>query len=330
MLAAIHFHGWWSWVPIVFVYMFVPLGDQVLPISKANWSDDEEQMKSRQRVFDWLLYLNLPLYLPVVAYYLFVVTHQPLALWEIIGLTLSMGMMVGTIGINVAHELGHRSKAIEQAMAELLLTTALYTHFIIEHNRGHHKTVATPEDPASARFGESLYAFWWRSIIGQYRHAWDIEAKLLIKKGYSFISWSNRMIRLQCLNLGYLALVYMVFGWQGVGFATLVAIIGIQHLETVNYLEHYGLTRKKLDTGIYEKVSPVHSWNSDHPLGRIFLYELSRHSDHHYKASRKYQILRHLDNSPQLPLGYPASLLMALIPPLWFRIMNRELTRQVG
>jgi alkane 1-monooxygenase len=206
----------------------------------------------------------------------------------------------------------------------------LDNHFFIEHNRGHHKWVGTPQDPATARLGESIYRFWPRSILGAYRNAWKLEKERLQKDGKAVFSIYNEMIWFQIANLAYLGLVWFFFGWAGLAFALAAAAIGILLLETVNYIEHYGLSRRKLPSGFYEKTSPRHSWNSNHELGRIFLYELTRHSDHHYKATRKYQVLRHFDESPQLPLGYPATMLMAMLPPLWFGVMDRRAREVLG
>ncbi|MAT53690.1 MAG: alkane 1-monooxygenase [Saprospirales bacterium] len=324
-LIAILWQGAWSYSTVVVAFVLIPIGEQLLGGSPKNLTPEEEGKKARTFFFDLLLYLNLPILYGLVFLFLKTVTTASLQTWEVVGLTLSTSIIVGTIGINVAHELGHRRKKFEQWLSKLMLTTALYTHFFIEHNRGHHVWVATDKDPASAPAGESLYHFWWRSISGSYLHAWQLEADRLKRKGRSPLSPSNQMIWLQLMQLLYLAAVWYLFGWTGLFFAVAIALGGALLLETVNYIEHYGLRRKKLPNGQYEKVKPWHSWNSDHELGRIFLYELTRHSDHHYKATRKYQVLRHFDESPQLPLGYPASMLLALIPPLWFRTMHERL-----
>jgi len=239
-------------------------------------------------------------------------------------MTLNIGVLIGTIGINVAHELGHRSTQYEQFFAKALLLSGLYMHFFIEHNRGHHKNVATEEDPASARFGENVYTFWFRSITQSYLDAWRLEAQRLKRSGKNVISTDNQMIWYQIIQAVYLLSVGAIFGWGMILYAMSIALGGVILLETVNYIEHYGLRRKKLASGRYENVQPYHSWNSNHELGRIFLYELTRHSDHHFKATRKYQILRHFEESPQLPLGYPASMLLSLLPPLWFAYMNEK------
>jgi alkane 1-monooxygenase len=205
-----------------------------------------------------------------------------------------------------------------------MLLPALYQHFFIEHNRGHHKNVATDDDPASARLGENLYVFWWRSVSGSWRNAWALEHERLEKEGKPVQSWDNEMIRFCFYQFAWLAGIWAVFDWKGLAGAIAVGVTGFLLLETINYIEHYGLRRRLLPAGRPEPVSPAHSWNSDHELGRIFLYELTRHSDHHYKSTRKYQILRHMDESPQLPFGYPASMLLALVPPVWFGVMDRR------
>lgn len=300
--------GWASPGAVYIAFFLIPALEQILPRSVYNLSPEEETQQAGNRFFDWLLYLHIPALYCLIAYALHTQATQDRSLWELAGIWLNVGLVVGAFGINVAHELGHRPGLADQTMAKILLLPALYMHFFIEHNRGHHKNVATDEDPASARKGENLYAFWLRSVWGSYRNAWKLDNK--------------EMLRFQLIQLVYLGGIWWYYQWEGLLFAIGVAVVGFLLLETVNYIEHYGLRRKKLASGRYEPVLPTHSWNSDHELGRIFLYELTRHSDHHYKATRKYQVLRHWDESPQLPYGYPASILMALVPPLWFRVMD--------
>ncbi len=234
-----------------------------------------------------------------------------------------MGLACGALGINVAHELGHRTKKYEQVMAKTLLLSSLYMHFFIEHNRGHHKNVSTPIDPATSRLNETFYSFWVKSVFGGWMSAWHLESHRLKKMKQNF--WNpihNEMLRFQIIQIAFVAAIYLVFGWVGtLGFIA-SSIIGFSLLEIVNYIEHYGLMRKQLPNGSYEKVKPHHSWNSGHELGRIFLFELTRHSDHHFNPSRKYQILRHFEDAPQMPTGYLAMIPLALVPPLWFKIMN--------
>lgn len=321
-LLALWLQGNWAWATVVLAFVILPLLEAQLPPSTANQPAEAEPERSRQVFFDWLLYANAPLLFAIVGWYLYVVQYTNLEWPALTGLTLSVGIIVGANGINVAHELGHRSRRGEQALAKWMLLTALYQHFFIEHNRGHHKNVATDADPASARLGETLFAFWPRSIAGGWRNAWTLEAERLKKTGKNALSFDNEMLRFQVWQLLWLAAIGLFVGWKALSGAVAIAAIGILLLETINYVEHYGLRRRPTATGRPEPVLPAHSWNSDHELGRIFLYELTRHSDHHYKANRKYQILRHIDESPQLPFGYPASVLIALAPPLWFRLMN--------
>ncbi|MEM8906247.1 MAG: alkane 1-monooxygenase [Bacteroidota bacterium] len=326
----IYYGGIWSPGAIYVGFGIIPLVELFNKGTTKNLTADEEVSKLSNRFFDWMLYLNVPILFALLVYYFVTIQAGGLSTGEIVGMTCSVGLIVGTIGINVAHELGHRDTWQEQWLSKLLLMTALYMHFFIEHNRGHHKNVATDLDPASARYGENLYAFWLRSTFWSYLDAWKLENNRLRKMGKHPISWENEMIWLQIFQLLYLGTVGWLFGTAMIGFAVAVAIFGFLLLETVNYVEHYGLRRQQLASGRYEKVSPRHSWNSNHELGRIFLYELTRHSDHHYKANRKYQVLRHLDTSPQLPHGYPVSMLLSLVPPLWFAIMNKEVKRFRG
>ncbi len=323
-LVGIYYGGFWSFGALYFGFVFVPILELFLPGTTENLSPQQEEHKLKSKLFDFLIYLNLPLLYLVIFYYFYRISSGGLSNFEIIGMSINTAVVVGAIGINVAHELGHRDSKWEQLMSKIMLLPSLYMHFFIEHNRGHHKNVATDEDPASSRLGESLYAFWIRSVSGSYKSAWTLEHKRLQKEGKSFISFHNEMIWYQLIQFAYLFTIALCFGSQIVVAAIFIAIGGFLLLETVNYIEHYGLRRKKLASGRYEPVQPHHSWNSNHEIGRIFLYELTRHSDHHYKANRKYQILRHFDEAPQLPLGYPGAMLVSTIPPLWFKLMDEK------
>jgi alkane 1-monooxygenase len=212
-------------------------------------------------------------------------------------------------------------------MAKHLLLSTQYMHFFIEHNRGHHKNVSTDADPASAKYGEWLYVFWARSIFFSYLDAWKLEADRMRKMGKKVFHPENEMLQFLFFQLTLNACILLITGWKGLLSYLLAAFVGILLLETVNYIEHYGLRRKKQGEDYYEKVMPHHSWNSDHVLGRLMLFELTRHSDHHYMASRKFQVLRHFENSPQMPAGYPAMMVLAFVPPLWFYVMHRHIRK---
>ena len=238
---------------------------------------------------------------------------------------LTLGFSCGVYGINVAHELGHRNTWYEQLMSKMLLLTSLYMHFFIEHNRGHHRNVSTDIDPASAKKGETLYFFWLRSTITSYISAWKLENNRLRKEGIFILSLKNEMLVFQIVQIAFLILIAVFFGIKTMALFIASATVGFLLLETVNYIEHYGLRRKEIKKGVYERTQPHHSWNSNHLIGRLMLFELSRHSDHHFKPSRKYQMLRHFDKSPQMPTGYPGMLMLAFIPPLWFYVMHKQI-----
>jgi alkane 1-monooxygenase len=284
----------------------------------------EEEIARKDVIYDYLLYALVPLQYALLLFFLVRVSNGSTSMMETIGIVLSMGMACGILGINAAHELGHRSTGYEQTMSKMLLLTSLYMHFFIEHNRGHHRHVSTDEDPASARKGEWVYAFYFRTIAGSWLSAWALEKERLSKKGHPFWSVHNEMLRFQVIQIGFLVAIAVVFDVRTMLLFVIAAFIGILLLETVNYIEHYGLRRQQVN-GKYERTMPCHSWNSNHPLGRLMLLELSRHSDHHYAASRKYQILRHFDDSPQMPTGYPGMIILALFPPLWFYVMDRQI-----
>jgi len=320
---ALYFQGIWSFNGFAVAFVLVPILEVFLTGDTKNLSEVEEQSQNSKRFFDFLLYLNVPMLLGIAFWYFYVITYTPLQMYETIGLTTTVGMYLGGVGINVAHEMGHRKDWLPQQLSKVLLLPNLYMHFFIEHNQGHHLNIATPKDPATSRFNENIYAFYLRSVTFSYLSAWKLEAKRLKRLGKA--AWNplhNQMIHFQLLQLAWLGSITYLFGWVTLGFAIIVAILGFLMLETVNYIEHYGLQRRQLDSGRYEPVQPWHSWNCNHDIGRILLYELTRHSDHHYKASRKYQVLRHFEKAPLLPWGYPTSMLIALVPPLWFYLMN--------
>lgn len=325
-LQAFTLHGINCFIPLIYSWIIIPLLELLIPPQPSNLSEAEEIMAKDDPLYDIILYLIVLLLFPMIWLFLRSMQDPSLLFWERAGRIGSMGMLCGTFGINVGHELGHRHKLSERWLARFSLMTSLYMHFYIEHNRGHHKRVATPEDPSSARLNEPVYRFWLRSGIFSYVSAWHIANQEMRKKGQSIFSLRNEMIQSHIIQLLFIAAIYYFFGPQILGYYLVAAVFGMLLLETVNYIEHYGLTRKKKPGGGYERAMPQHSWNSDHVLGRIMLFELSRHSDHHYLASRKYQVLRHHDDAPQMPTGYPGMMLLSLIPPLWFKVMNPRLT----
>lgn len=319
--------GYWVWATPVFAFICIPVLELIFPVDTDNLKPDEAASTLKRKIFDWLLYLNLPLVFGLVIYGLFTVSNTDLETYEFIGLIASVGIVLGVNGINVAHELGHRQTTSERFLGKALLLPSFYMHFYIEHNFGHHLHAATPEDPATARYNQSVYSFWLTSTFRQYVSAWKIQNKLLNTNKLSFFSVKNDMFWYVIFQFFYLVVISLIFGTTGLAFAIFAGIIGFVLLETVNYIEHYGLLRLPTKSGRYERVKEMHSWNSNHVIGRIVLYELTRHSDHHYKSNKKYQVLDCHDESPQMPYGYPTSMVLAMIPPLWFGIMNKRVPR---
>lgn len=304
--------GFWSFTALGFAFGLVPVLEAVLPTFAANLSEAQRAERLGQPWYDVLVLAQIPLHLGAIALFVKVVPEDRAAgdLTSLVGHIAAMGVSCGTLAINVAHELGHRPNATYQRLAQGLLVTTLYGQFFIDHNLGHHKNVATPEDASTARYGEVLYAFWVRSIVGVWRTAWHLKPLLMA--------------------VLFTAEALMLFGFWLLAPEALVpflaaAVMGILLLETVNYIEHYGLLRQKVSAHRYENAQPVHSWNSNHPLGRFMLFELTRHSDHHAHPHKPYPVLDHFDEAPQMPAGYPAMMVLAAVPPIWFRVMNPRL-----
>ena len=318
-----------TYAPMIEAFLLIPILELFFNPNSNNLSNAEEEMAKEDKSYDIVLYLLVP-----VIYFLlweFLISmRETLTFSDRLGRILSMGLICGGYGINVAHELGHRNNKFEQFLSKTLLLSSLYMHFFIEHNRGHHKRVSTKEDPSSARYGENIFSFWIRSVFTGYISAWNIEfSRLKRLKKFKF-SLENEMLRFQLIQVLFVSSIYFVFGTQITIYFLFAAVMGFLLLETVNYIEHYGLQRKININGKYERVQPFHSWNSNHPVGRIMLFELSRHSDHHFNASRKYQVLKNHDNSPEMPTGYPGMMILSLIPPLWFYIMNKRIKKIIG
>lgn len=313
---------WWTG-PIL-TFAIVPLLDFCIGPDNGNPPERALAELDRDRFYRWALILYLP------AQYLALVLacwlwsgggSVRLDLFGQLGLIATLGG-VGGISINAAHELGHGRGALEGWLAKLALAQSGYGHFLIEHNHGHHARVATPEDPATARLGQSLYSFIPHSAVGGLRSAWQIDGRRFARRGTSRWTLRSDVINAWLISL---ALFVSLCVWFGAGIAPLLigqAVVAIFMIETANYLEHYGLMRRKRPNGRYERVSPRHSWNSNTVCSNLLLFHLQRHSDHHANPHRRYQTLRHREEAPQLPAGYPAMILLALFPPLWRRVMD--------
>jgi len=314
--------GLGTYTTVMYAFIILPILDLITGNRSENLSKDQVNDKKSKWIFDIMLYLNLPIVFGLLyLVFLKIETHE-YATFELIGLVFSAGILLATNAINVAHELGHRTPYFERFMSKCLYIPCLYMHFYIEHNFGHHMNVATPNDGATAKYNQTVFSFWITSVTKQYLDAWKHQINLLNTKKHPFFSVKNDMLWYHLIQPIYLFGVFYFFSIDTMLFAIAIGVVSFLFLESINYIEHYGLRRFKTASGRYERVQPQHSWNSNFNIGRIVLYELTRHSDHHYKSSKKYQLLNSYEQSPTLPLGYPASILLSFIPPLWFKIMN--------
>ncbi len=308
----------------VLVFIVFPLLDIAVGLDNTNPPDSVLKYLEQDRYYRWCTYVFIPIQYAglVLACYLW--SSGDLSVFANIGLALTMGV-VGGIAINTAHELGHKRASSEKWLSRVALAQTGYGHFFIEHNRGHHVRVATPEDPASSRLGESFWAFLPRTVKGSVSSAWEIECARLDRLGKSHWSLRNDILGAWAMTVGLFAVLAIVFGPVVLPYLLVQAVIGFSLLEVVNYLEHYGLLRQKREDGRYERCRPEHSWNSNNVASNVLLYHLQRHSDHHANPTRRYQALRHMDEAPQLPTGYAGMIVLAWFPPLWRRVMDRRL-----
>ena len=326
--------GGWTFLTAISIYAVIPLADAVIETDPGN-SPETENAGRQRAIREGLAYklpawLAAPVHVALVAWALWVVTTEPLTPLELIGFTLSVGLTGGALGITVAHELMHRRIGFERALAYVLMGAASYAHFCIEHVHGHHRHVGTPRDPATPRRGESVYAFWPRTLLGGAASAWRLEAERQRRRGRAVINRRNRVVVIGLVQAAVYAAVWAVLGWPALVFFVAQGLIAVLELETVNYLEHYGLTRRETEGGRFEAIAAHHSWNSSHRLTGWFLFNLPRHADHHLEEGRRYQQLRHFDVSPQLPTGYAGMTLLALVPPLWRRVMDPRIPSRVA
>jgi alkane 1-monooxygenase len=318
----------WFYGPFL-VYGIFPLLDVVVGTDAENPPDSVVKWLEQDRYYRWCTYLYIPLQYAGLVFACWEWAHGGLSLVEQLGLALTMSMVSG-IAINTAHELGHKRASLEKWLSKVALAQSGYGHFFIEHNRGHHVRVATPEDPASARLGESFWAFLPRTALGSLRSAWELERVRLGRGGHGAWTWRNDILQAWSLTAVLYLVLAVAFGPVVLPWLVLQSVVGASLLEAVNYLEHYGLLRGKRDDGRYELTRPEHSWNSNNVASNVLLYHLQRHSDHHANPTRRYQALRHVDEAPQLPTGYAGMIVLAAIPPLWRRVMDRRLLAHYG
>ena len=313
-------------LPLAINYAIGPLLDWVLGEDRNNPPEEVAMQLSQDRYYRWLTYVTVPLHyvtlIAVAAY----ATSQELSLWGVLALAVVAGLTAG-LAINTGHELGHKNSKIEKLLAKVVLAVPGYGHFTIDHNLGHHRNVSTPGDPASARMGESIYKFALREVPGAYSEAWAIEKDRLQRRGKPSWHPSNQILQSYLLTALLIIALIAAFGWIMLPFMLVHNLFAYWQLTSANYVEHYGLLRQIDENGKYERCEPHHSWNSNHIVSNLLLFHLERHSDHHANPLRRYQALRHFDDAPQLPNGYFGAYLLAYIPRLWFRVMDKRLLR---
>ncbi|MFI4978193.1 MAG: alkane 1-monooxygenase [Solirubrobacterales bacterium] len=318
----------WFYGPFV-VFVIFPLLDLLIGMDPTNPPDSVIKWLEQDRYYRWCTYAFLPIQYAGLLFACWLWSSGKLSAVDDIGLTLTVGMVSG-IAINTAHELGHKRERLERWLSRVALAQSGYGHFFIEHNRGHHVRVATPEDPASARLGESVYAFLPRTVVGSVRSAWGLERTRLARLGGSPWTLRNDILGAWAMTVVLFAALLIAFGPVVLPYLLAQAVIGFSLLEVVNYLEHYGLLRQRREDGRYERTRPEHSWNSNNVASNVLLYHLQRHSDHHANPVRRYQALRHVGDAPQLPTGYAGMIVLAAIPPLWRRMMDPRLLAHYG
>jgi alkane 1-monooxygenase len=315
--------GFYNFMTPLFVFGLLPLLDFILGLNTRNPTPEEDVSLPAETSYRYVTWFCVPLQAAMVVWGAYVVTQRPMTVLELTGFVLSLGISSGALGINVSHELVHRiDNRVEPFLGRTMLATVAYMHWASDHVKGHHRNVATPVDPATARLGQSVYAFWRQTVTGAWKSAWEIETGFLKRKGKNVWSFSNPLLWCFAAEAALVIALWYAFGFGAVIFFAVQAFIAISLLEVVNYLEHYGMERHLREDGRYEKVSPQHSWNSSHWMTNYFLFNLQRHSDHHASPGRRYQVLRHFNQAPQLPNGYAGMVLLALVPPLWRKVMD--------
>jgi len=314
----------WLLLPFLINYGFAPLIDMVFGEDRNNPPEEVVMQLNQDPYYRRLTYVVVPLHLISLVGTAWYATTQPLSGWAVLALAVVAGLTAG-LAINTGHELGHKNSNLEKRLAKIVLAIAGYGHFTIDHNRGHHRDVSTPEDVASSRMGESIYKFAARELPGAFLRAWAIEKDRLTRRGRPLWHPNNQILQSYALSaILWLALIF-AFGWIMVPFLLIHNFFAAWQLTSANYVEHYGLLRGKDTDGRYERCEPHHSWNSNHIYSNLVLFHLERHSDHHTHPLRRYQSLRHYPDLPRLPNGYFGVYLLAYAPWLWFYVMDKRL-----
>jgi len=315
-----------AWAGILFIHGVIPVADLIIGDDNSNPPEGAFEALEQDQYYQRIAHAFIPLQYAALGLLSYQYIKRDLPWYNHLGVAVTAGVMNG-VAINTAHELGHKSDRLNRILSRISLAPTAYGHFAVEHNFGHHRWVATPRDPASSRYNESFWQFLPRTVFGGLRSAIDIETDRLARKNQSFWHQDNELLQGWAMSAVLYAVMYKAFGKKIIPFIAIQAIYGFSLLEAVNYLEHYGLLREQRDNGRYERTQPEHSWNSNHVVTNLFLYQLQRHSDHHAHPARVYQLLRHFKEAPQLPSGYASMIIPAYIPPLWFAIMNKRVRK---
>ena len=314
----------WLFLGLVLTYVIAPIADWIIGEDLNNPPEEIVMQLDRDPYYRRLTYAIVPLHFVTLVGCAWYASAADLSWWAFIGLGMMAGL-AGGLAINTGHELGHKNSRIEKQLSKLVLAVPAYGHFSVDHNRGHHMSVSTPEDCASSRMGESIYAFARREIPGAFTRAWAFEKERLSARGKPVLHPDNQILQSWLLSLAIAVGLVAAFGWPMIPFLLVHHVAAYWQLTSANYVEHYGLLRLRDENGRLERCEPHHSWNSNHVLSNVVLFHLERHSDHHAHPLRRYQSLRHFDNLPQLPNGYFGSYLLAYVPWAWYRVMDRRL-----
>ena len=315
--------------PLIFGYIIIPILDFLVGEDHSNPPAEVVDQMSGDNYYRILLHISVPLFWIGYIVPVWLVASYDLPIWSVLALAFNVGQINGT-ALTVGHELGHKQSRFDRFMAKLACAISGYGHFCIEHNRGHHTHVATPEDCASARYNETIYHFLLREIPGALVRGWSLETKRLKQRGLNWWHWRNDILQGYAITAVVSGVLIYLFGLQILPFMLIASFSGWYALTQANYVEHYGLKRLKMKNGRYEPCAPHHSWNTNHTVSNLMLFHLQRHSDHHANPLRPYQALRNFDDLPRLPSGYPGSFMLAAIPPLWFRVMNPKVLEWAG
>lgn len=317
VVAGYQLGGGWTFLTLVVLFAGIGVVDVIVGPTPSR-----EPAGGESFLYPLAPALWAPLQLGLIGWTLWVITREPLTPLEMAGMIVSTGALSGALGITIAHELTHRASRIERLLADTLMVSVTYHHFVVEHVHGHHRTVATPEDPATARYGQSFYGFLPQTLYGGLISAWHLEAARLRRRKRPVIHWRNRVLMGLIAEAALYVVVGLVFGWLGAVSLAAIGFVALFQLEVINYLEHYGLERRRLADGRWERIGPQHSWDSGHRLTGWLLVNLPRHADHHLRPGERYQNVRLVEGAAQLPFGYATMFPIVLFPPLWFRVMN--------